>query len=353
VAALQRSPTAGPFSLCELCVSVVAIRLIGAIGIRQETAKRRLRTRLASGQVAALQKRSGRVGDSSLPNSEVPRQAWSCWADHPSFSAGHHWAAVYPCAVLSIGPVITVEDFHKAYGDTLAVSGLSFEVSGGEILGLVGPNGAGKTTTLRAITGIIPPTKGTLRVNGHDVVADPVAAKRDIAYIPDDPRLFDALTVWEHLEFTASAYRVGNFKPVAERLIQDFELAEQRNTMSQELSRGMRQKVSICCAYLYEPKVILYDEPLTGLDPRGIRTLKQSVVDRAGKGVAIIISSHLLSLIEDLCTHLLILHRGKRLFFGRVSDARTAFAQMGADASLEDVFFHATEPQPPPLPGQT
>ena len=249
--------------------------------------------------------------------------------------------------------MITVEDFHKAYRDTLAVAGLSFEVSGSEILGLVGPNGAGKTTTLRAITGIIPPTKGTLRVNGHDVVADPVAAKRDIAYIPDDPRLFDALTVWEHLEFTASAYRVANFKPVADRLLQEFELTEQRNTIAQELSRGMRQKVSICCAYLYEPKVILYDEPLTGLDPRGIRTLKQSVVDRARKGVAIVISSHLLSLIEDLCTHLLILHRGKRLFFGRVSDARTAFAQMGADASLEDVFFHATEPQPPPLPRQS
>jgi len=110
--------------------------------------------------------------------------------------------------------------------------------------------------------------------------------------------------------------------------------------------------VAICCAYLHEPKAILFDEPLTGLDPRGIRTLKQSIIARAHNGAAIIVSSHLLSLIEDLCTHLLILHRGRRLFFGRVSDARTMYAQMDADASLEEVFFRATEPPAPPLPGQ-
>ena len=254
---------------------------------------------------------------------------------------------------MNSGPVIAVEDFHKTYRDTVAVAGLSFGVSAGEILGLVGPNGAGKTTTLRAVTGIIPPTRGRLRIHEHDVVADSIAAKRELAYVPDDPRLFDALTVWEHLEFTASAYRVADFAPRAERLLHEFELTEQRNTISQELSRGMRQKVSIACAYLHEPTAILFDEPLTGLDPRGIRTLKQSIHDRAHNGGAIIISSHLLSLIEDLCTHLLILHRGQRLFFGRVSEARTTFAQMGADASLEDVFFRATEPQPPPLPGQS
>jgi ABC-2 type transport system ATP-binding protein len=250
-------------------------------------------------------------------------------------------------------PVIAVEDFHKTYRSTVAVAGLSFNVSAGEILGLVGPNGAGKTTTMRAVAGIVPPTQGRLRVEAHDIATDSIAAKRKLAYIPDDPRLFDALTVWEHLEFIASAYRVAGFTSRAERLLQEFELTEQRNTISQELSRGMRQKVSICCAYLHEPKAILFDEPLTGLDPRGIRTLKQSIKDRARDGAAIIVSSHLLSLIEDLCTHLLILHRGRPLFFGRVSDAQSAFAQLGADASLEEVFFRATEQQPPPLPGQS
>jgi ABC-2 type transport system ATP-binding protein len=253
---------------------------------------------------------------------------------------------------LSAGAVIAVEDLHKAYRDTVAVAGLSFEVSAGEILGLVGPNGAGKTTTLRAVAGIIPPTQGRLRVAAQDVVASPVAAKRELAYVPDDPRLFDALTVWEHFEFIASAYRVVDFQRRAERLLQEFELTEQRHTVAQELSRGMRQKVAIGCAYLHEPRAILFDEPLTGLDPRAIRTLKRSIIERAHNGAAIILSSHLLSLIEDLCTHLLILHRGRRLFFGRVSEARSAFAQIDTDASLEEVFFRATEPSPPPLPGQ-
>lgn len=251
---------------------------------------------------------------------------------------------------MNAAPLIAVEDFHKTYRETVAVAGLSFEVSAGEILGLVGPNGAGKTTTLRAITGIIPPTHGRLLVAGHDVTSDSVAAKRELAYVPDDPRLFEALTVWEHLEFIASAYRVADFRPKGELLLQEFELVEQRSVVAQELSRGMRQKVAICCAYLHEPKAILFDEPLTGLDPRGIRTLKQSVVERARTGAAVIISSHLLALVEDLCTHLLILHRGQRLFFGRMSEARAVFADINADASLEEVFFRATEAQaPPPL----
>ena len=266
------------------------------------------------------------------------------------FSARHGRVAAYPCPAVSGESVIAVEDLHKAYREVIAVAGLSFEVAAGEILGLVGPNGAGKTTTLRAVTGIIPPTRGQLRIAGYDIVADPIAAKRELAYVPDDPRLFDALTVWEHLEFMAAAYRVVDFKSAADQLLQQFELAEQRDTIAQELSRGMRQKVSICCAYLHEPAALLFDEPLTGLDPRAIRTLKQSIIDRARNGAAIIVSSHLLSLIEDLCTHLLILHRGRRLFFGRVSEARTAFAHMDADASLEEVFFRATESTPPPLP---
>ena len=206
--------------------------------------------------------------------------------------------------------LIQVEDYHKSYRDTVAVSALSFGVRAGEVLGLLGPNGAGKTTTMRAIVGIIPPTQGRLIVAGHDVTREPVEAKRQLAYVPDDPRLFDTLTVWEHLEFIAATYRIANFEPAAEALLKQFELTEKRNTVAQDLSRGMRQKAAICCAYLHAPKVVLLDEPLTGLDPHGIRTMKQSVVERAQAGTAFLISSHLLSLVEDLCTHLLILHHG-------------------------------------------
>jgi ABC-2 type transport system ATP-binding protein len=239
--------------------------------------------------------------------------------------------------------VIHVQEYHKAYRETIAVDGLSFEVPAGAILGLVGPNGAGKTTTLRALAGIIRPTRGRLYVAGHDVVNDPVAAKRELAYIPDDPKLFDALTIWEHLQFIASAYRVADFAPKGEALLRQFELEEKRNTMAQELSRGMRQKVAICCAYLHDPRAILFDEPLTGLDPYAIRTLKASIAERAAGGAAVMVSSHLLSLVEDLCTHLLILNRGKCLFSGTLDEARSRYAGLQGDASLEEVFFWATE----------
>ena len=237
--------------------------------------------------------------------------------------------------------MIDVVDFHKVYQQTVAVAGLTFRVEPGQIIGLLGPNGAGKTTTLRALAGVIPPTRGRLVVGGHDVVTDPVPAKRLLAYVPDDPKLFDVLTVWEHLKFIASAYRVGDFRAEAERLLEQFELIEYRHKLGQELSRGMRQKVAICCAYLHAPRAILVDEPLTGLDPQGIRTMKRSLRDRAAAGAAVIISSHLLALVEDLCSHLLILDRGRQLFSGTVADARAAFAGAAADSSLEDVFFKA------------
>lgn len=239
--------------------------------------------------------------------------------------------------------MIEVVDFCKHYRATVAVEGLSFNVQSGQVLGLLGPNGAGKTTTLRAICGVIPATGGAIRVDGCDVATDAVAAKRMLAYVPDDPKLFDALTVWEHLQFIASVYRVSAFADRATALLEEFELAPKRNVLAQELSRGMRQKLAICCAYLHQPRAILLDEPLTGLDPHGIRAMKQSVRRHAAEGAAVIVSSHLLALVEDLCTDLLILHHGRRMFFGKVSDARAAFAVAGGDASLEDLFFHVTE----------
>src|SRR5947209_4385190 len=137
---------------------------------------------------------------------------------------------------------IVVADFHKSYDKTIAVAGISFEVAPGEILGLVGPNGAGKTTTLRALAGILRPTRGELRIAGHDLATEPVAAKAAMAYVPDDPRLFDDLTVWEHLRFIASAYRVHDWRSRAELLLERFELTGKRDTVAGELSRGMRQK---------------------------------------------------------------------------------------------------------------
>lgn len=238
---------------------------------------------------------------------------------------------------------IHVDQLHKLYRDVEAVSGLSFHVNRGEIWGLVGPNGAGKTTTLRAISGIIAPTKGTIRVAGYDIAADAIAAKQRLAHVPDDPKLFDTLTVWEHLQFTAKSYNVSDIVSSGEELLARFELTEKRDALAQELSRGMRQKLAVCCAYIHDPEVILFDEPLAGLDPRGIRIMKQSIKEQAARGVAIVISSHMLALVEDLCSHLLILQRGRRVFSGPILEARQTYGDLAADASLEDVFFRATE----------
>jgi ABC-2 type transport system ATP-binding protein len=243
-------------------------------------------------------------------------------------------------------PVIVIEDLHKTYRDTVAVAGLSLHVREGEILGLVGPNGAGKTTTLRSLCGIIPPTHGRISIAGFDLASDPIEAKLRLAYIPDDPKLFDMLTVGEHLEYMAAAYRVPDAEARSARLLDQFELTAKRDALAQELSRGMRQKVAICCAYLHDPAAIIFDEPFTGLDPRAIRTLKHSIAAQARSGAAIIISSHLLDVVEDLCSHLLILDRGELRFFGPLQDVRAAFASLREDESLEEIFFRATEGAP-------
>jgi ABC-2 type transport system ATP-binding protein len=238
---------------------------------------------------------------------------------------------------------IVVENFHKTYDRTVAVAGISFTVAPGEILGLVGENGAGKTSTLRALAGILAPTRGRLLIDGHDVVRDSVAAKRALAYVPDDPHLFESLTVWEHLRFVAAAYRVADWQTKAEELLEQFALVGKRNALASELSRGMRQKVAISCGFLHDPKAVLLDEPLTGLDPRGIRTIHETIRQRAAAGAAIVVSSHLLSLLEDVCSTVLILHRGRMLLHHTLVDIRRETAETGRDESLEDLYLRITD----------
>lgn len=240
-------------------------------------------------------------------------------------------------------PIIQVEGFHKTYGGAVAVDGLSFEIAPGQILGLIGPNGAGKTTTMRALSAVIPATGGRLSVAQIDVAANPVAAKRHVAYVPDDPQLFPELTVDEHLAFTAAAFGVPDADEKAWLLLERFELAGKRRTPARDLSRGMRQKLAICCAYLHDPVGLLFDEPLTGLDPRGIRTLKQSIRERADQGAAVLMSSHLLALVEDVCTHILLLDSGRQRFFGTLGSLKERFQREADEATLERIFFLATE----------
>jgi ABC-2 type transport system ATP-binding protein len=233
--------------------------------------------------------------------------------------------------------VIEIEGLEKLYGDLPAVQALSFRVGAGEVLGLVGPNGAGKTTTLRSIAGIIVPTRGRIVVAGHDLASSPVAAKSELAFIPDEPHLFEYLTVEEHLRFVGRLYRVGDVEGRIPSLLAELELAEKREALPDELSRGMRQKLAIACGLIHRPRALLLDEPLTGLDPVGIRRMKATIVGRAADGVAVILSSHLLHLVEEICTRVLVMHRGRVVAFGSVAQIVEGRPEL-AGRSLEEVF---------------
>jgi ABC-2 type transport system ATP-binding protein len=239
-------------------------------------------------------------------------------------------------------PVLRVDALTKTYDTHKAVDRLSFDVGRGEILGLVGPNGAGKTTTLRSIVGILPVKEGRVLVCGYDVMTHEAEAKSCLCWVPDDPQPFDALTVEEHLEFTAALYSVPDWKPRADALLERFELVEKRRALGGELSRGMRQKLAFACAWLTKPRLVLLDEPLTGLDPRGIRSAKRAIAELAAEGSAVILSSHLLEMIEELASRILILDRGQKIFDGTLAHARETITGV-TDGSLEEIFLKVTE----------
>ena len=242
--------------------------------------------------------------------------------------------------------MLCCHELRKLYDDHLAVDGVSFSLGPGEIGGLVGPNGAGKTTTMRCLAGLIPATAGELMVADCDLSTESggdsrelLELKKRLAYVPDDPPLFDDLTVGQHLEFIARIYHVENHRERSAELLDYFQLNEKMNAGATTLSRGMRQKLAICCAYLYNPSVLLLDEPMTGLDPPGIRSLLRSIKARASEGATVIISSHLLAMIEDVCTHLIVMQNGRLQYFGEVSELRREFPAAG---SLEQAYFEAT-----------
>jgi ABC-2 type transport system ATP-binding protein len=237
--------------------------------------------------------------------------------------------------------VIDVSGYTKLYGDTVAVQSLSFQVAPGDVLGLVGPNGAGKTTTLRALAGILQPTSGSIAVAGIDLQSQPVAAKARLAFIPDEPQLFDYLTVTEHLQFVARLYGVTDAAPRIPTLLEELELTAKKDALPPELSRGMKQKLAIACGLLHRPAALLLDEPLTGLDPVGIRRMKETIAARAREGTAVILSSHLLHLVEELCTRLLVIRRGQMVALGTIEEIVTARPEL-AGRTLEEMFIALT-----------
>ncbi|MEA2163006.1 MAG: type transport system ATP-binding protein [Thermoanaerobaculia bacterium] len=237
---------------------------------------------------------------------------------------------------------IEVSGLTKQYDSLIAVKDLSFAVKRGEVLGLVGPNGAGKTTTLRALAGIHPPTDGTIRICGFDLRNDAVDAKRHLAFMPDEPRLFDYLTVEEHLQFVGRLYQVTGVREKMGPLLHEFELTDKRKALPAELSRGMKQKLMIACGFIHEPDVLIFDEPLTGLDPLGIRRMKESIVRRSQAGASVILSSHLLHLVEELCDTVAVIQHGARIAYDTIDNLKFELAKGRSDLSLEEAFLRIT-----------
>lgn len=239
--------------------------------------------------------------------------------------------------------MLRVSNLVKYYRRTLAVDGVSFDVRDGEIVGLLGPNGAGKTTVLRCITGIVQSTEGEIEVDGLRLSDSEEEVKRRLAFVPEVPTPFEMLTVWEHLRFIAMAYdTMDNFDQRADELMRRFDLTDKRDDLVLSLSKGMKQKLAVACAFIHDARVILLDEPLIGIDPKGVHELKQLLTQARDESKSILISTHMLDTAERLCSRIVILQHGSIVAEGSLQELHER-AEMGENASLEDVFLNLTE----------
>ncbi len=222
----------------------------------------------------------------------------------------------------------------KRYGKVVANDDISFSVADGQIAVLLGPNGAGKSTVIKCITGLLR-FDGSITVCGFPNKS--LEAKRLLGYVPEMPAVYDLLTVAEHLEFIARAYSLSDWKERADSLLSRFELFDKKEKLGKELSKGMQQKLSICCALLPEPKVIVFDEPMVGLDPHAIKELKAVFAELKTAGASVLISTHMLDSVEDYwdVAHIMV--------NGRFAATRKNEALSEGECSLEELFFSITE----------
>lgn len=230
--------------------------------------------------------------------------------------------------------MLIVRNISKQYEKTEAVKQVSFHVAPGEVAILLGSNGAGKSTTIKCVVGLMK-HEGHVQIGGYS--GKSTEAKQICSYVPETPALYDMLTVYEHLEFIAHAYKLANFEEKAEELLHRFDLGDKRDKLGKELSKGMQQKVSICCGLLTEPKLIFFDEPMIGLDPKAIKELKKVIAELKANGSAVVISTHIIESIDDFWDKALIMKEGRVL----VQTTRQSLAAGGE--RLEDVFFEVTE----------
>jgi ABC-2 type transport system ATP-binding protein len=236
-------------------------------------------------------------------------------------------------------PALHLRTLTKKFGDKIAVDALDLDVRAGELYALLGPNGAGKTTTLRMVAGLLKPDAGAISVFGVDALADPIAAKRIIAWLPDEPMLYDKLTAWEYLEFIAGLWGVAakEAHARAEELLKLLDLWDHRNERCEGFSRGMKQKTSLAGALIHDPKLLMLDEPLTGLDAAIARQVKDLLSARVREGATIILTTHILDVAERMAERIGIIQHGKLLAEGTLADLRGRAG--GGQTSLEDVYL--------------
>ena len=206
--------------------------------------------------------------------------------------------------------MIEVSHLTKRYGNHLALSDLSFTIPNGQIYGLLGPNGAGKSTTMNILTGCLAATSGEVRIDGVDIFEDPMAAKRHLGYLPEQPPVYMDRTPWEYLRFVARAKGVKNLAQEVDRVMDLTQIADVRDRLIRNLSKGYRQRVGIAQAILGDPDIIILDEPTVGLDPRQITEIRE-LIQKLGENKTVILSSHILGEVQAVCERLLILSKGK------------------------------------------
>ena len=238
-------------------------------------------------------------------------------------------------------PALAIAGLAKRYGDRPAVDGLDLVIPQGEFHALLGPNGAGKTTTLRIVAGLVRADAGSVRVLGHDIAAAPDDAKRVLAFLPDDPMLYGKLDALEYLEFVAGLWGIDGrtARGRAEALLEGLELADKGAERVDGYSRGMRQKLALAGALVHEPRVLILDEPLTGLDAHAARLVKDLLVERVRAGGTVVLTTHILEIAERLAERISIIASGRIVAQGSMEELRAA---AGRGETLEDVFLEIT-----------
>jgi ABC-2 type transport system ATP-binding protein len=238
--------------------------------------------------------------------------------------------------------VIKIENLTKRFGKKMAVSNLNLEIPEGEFFCFLGPNGAGKTTTIKMMNGLLHPTEGRAVLGGFDIQKQPVETKAILGYIPDHPFLYDKLTGREFMHFVAGLYKIPDdyLKTEGENLLEIFEIRQVADQLIEDYSHGMRQKLSFASCFLHKPRIVIVDEPWVGLDPKNIRFVKTFLKERTKEGLTVFMSTHTLSIVEEVADRIGIIHNGKLLRVGTVSEI-VALAQK--PGSLEDVFLELTK----------